>query len=67
MKLYNSGVYLVNGRDIVEELEIRSRYLEKMQPEIQWHTASWKHTTFLETCRNFRSNLTNSLLMILPL
>ena len=47
MKLYDGGVYLVNGSDIVEESKFD-------QP---WHMISWKHTILPEICRNYRSSL----------
>ena len=46
MKLYDGGVYLVNGYDIVEE--------GKMEQPV-----SWSHTILPEICRNYRSSLIN--------
>lgn len=59
MKLYDSGIYLVNGRDIVEEENMTQPVSEKKQPEIQWLMVSWKHTILPEICRNCRLNLTS--------
>lgn len=44
MKLYEGGVYLVNGHDIVEENSMTQPVSREEAAKIRWHMEFWKLT-----------------------
>lgn len=77
VKLYDNGVYLLNGTDIVEDnQEVTSVLKSKLGDNIPKKEEAKKNTMAyrileltipLEIWKNFRLNLTSSLLTILHL
>ena len=59
MKLYDSGIYLVNGRDIVEEENMTQPVSREEAARNTMAYGILKHTILPEICRNCRLNLTS--------
>ncbi len=59
MKLYDTGVYLLNGQKIVPENQADFPVSREEAAKIQLPIQSWKHTILPEIWRNCRLNLIN--------
>lgn len=62
IKLYDSGVYLLHGSEIVENAEEAGavpdrRYPVRMRRRIRWLTGFWRRIILPGTWKSFRSNL----------